>query len=138
MAKISLAVVGIAILLVLVIAVPMFGLPHYGVWRAGLSGEALLRKAEQEKKIAIETAKAKVEAAKLEAQAELERAKGMAQAIEAVGEMSAKYPDYKHQRFIEGFAQALEDGKVQQIIYVPTESNIPIVESRNRRNPLPE
>ena len=107
----------------------MWGYPHYRVWSAGMRGEASLRQAESEKKIAIETAKAKLEAAKLEAEAEVERAKGMSKAIEAVGEMSKKYPEYKHQRFIEGFAEALEQGKIDQIIYVPTEANIPIIEA---------
>ncbi len=62
----------------------------------------------------------------------------MSEAIRAVGEMAQKYPEYKHQRFIEGFAQALEDGKVQYMIYVPTEANIPVLEAgRLERRTVP-
>lgn len=119
----------IALAVIAILLGVMWGLPHYSVWRQGLRGEAELRYAQQEKQIAVETAKAKVESARLEAEAEVERAKGMAAAIEAVGEMAQKYPEYKHQRFIEGFATALEEGKAETIIYVPTEANIPVLEA---------
>ena len=99
----------------------MFTLPVWNVWRADKSGEALLRKAEQEKQIMIETAKAEVESAKLRAEA-----------IEAVGEAVKKYPEYRTQEFIAAFGEAIQSGQVEQIIYVPTEANIPIVEARRQ------
>lgn len=99
----------------------MWIIPIYNVWSQGKSGEAALRRAEQEKKIMIETATAEVEAAKLRAQA-----------IEAVGEVAQKYPEYRTQEFIGAFAEAVKEGKIDQIIYVPTEANIPLVESRER------
>lgn len=99
------------------IITPMIGIPIYNVWQKGLSGKADLRRAEQQKQILIEQAKAEKEAAEYRAEA-----------IEVMGKMAAKYPEYRHQEFIGAFAQALEDGKIQQIIYVPTEANIPIVE----------
>ncbi len=106
--------------------------PHYRVWKAGLTGEAMLKVAEQEKKIIIETAKARLEASKLDAQAEVERAKGMSMSIAEVGEMAQKFPEYKNQRFIEAFSTAMEEGKIDHVIYVPTEANIPILEAGNR------
>ena len=53
--------------------------------RKMLEGQALLLKSESEKKIAIETAKAKLESAKYEALAEVERAKGVAEANKIIG-----------------------------------------------------
>jgi len=101
-----------------VIALFMWGLPTYGVWRAGLQGEATLMRAEQEKKVQIEQAKAELESAKLRAEA-----------IEIVGKASKDFPEYRTQEFIGAFAEAMKDGSIDQIIYVPTEANIPIVES---------
>jgi regulator of protease activity HflC (stomatin/prohibitin superfamily) len=129
MDRVFLLAVGVVLVCVTMIGLPMFVVPHYNVWSAGMRGQAMLREAEHSKRITIETAKAKVEAAKLEAEAEFERAKGMSKSIEAVGEMASKFPEYKLQRFIEAYATALEDGKIDQIIYVPTEANIPIVEA---------
>jgi len=95
-----------------------WALPTYNVWRAGLSGQAKLKQAEQEKQIMIETAKAEVESAKLRAEA-----------IATVGEAAQQYPEYRQQEFIAAFGEAIQSGEVEQIIYVPTEANVPIVEA---------
>ncbi|HCW5282361.1 TPA: hypothetical protein OXP51_000718 [Acinetobacter baumannii] len=36
------------------------------------------------------------------------------------------------QEFIGAFGDALRDGKIQQIVYVPTEANIPVLEAGKR------
>ena len=77
-------------------------------------------KAEQEKQVQIEQARSELESAKLRAEA-----------IEIVGAASQKYPEYRLQEFIGAFAQAMENGAIEKIIYVPTEANIPIIEARN-------
>lgn len=89
------------------------------VYASRKSGEAELIKAEQTKKITIETAKAEVESAKLRAEA-----------IKIVGEAAKQYPEYRHQEFIGAFGEALREGRINQVIYVPTEANIPILEAR--------
>ena len=108
----------IACAVLLVIAGMMFGLPWYRVWSQGMAGAAKLKMAEQEKQIMVETAKAEAEAAVLRAEA-----------IKTVGEMAQKYPEYRQQEFIGAFAEAIQSGQVEQIIYVPTEANIPIVDA---------
>ena len=50
--------------------------PWYNVWSQEMEGKAEFAKAEQNRKIKIEEAKANLEAEKLNAQAEIERAKG--------------------------------------------------------------
>lgn len=50
--------------------------PWYNVWCQEMEGKAEFAKAEQNRKIKIEEAKANLEAEKLNAQAEIERAKG--------------------------------------------------------------
>lgn len=117
----------------------LWALPHYRVWSAGMAGQAILRQAEHEKLILLEEGKAKLEAATYtkkilveQAQAELEAANIRAQAIEIVGEMAQKYPEYRQQEFIGAFAEALQEGNVNQIIYIPTEAGIPITEAHRK------
>ena len=55
--------------------------PWYNVWSQEMEGKAEFAKAEQNRKIRIEEARANHEAEKLNAQAEIERAKGAAEAI---------------------------------------------------------
>lgn len=110
--------VGLSALAVVIILILMMGLPIYNVWRLGKSGEAALKRAEQEKQILIETAKAEVEAAKLRAEA-----------IQIVGESAQKYPEYRLQEFMGAFGEALNNEHNKTIIYVPTEANIPVMEA---------
>ena len=100
------------------IASLMFGLPIYGVWQQGLSGKANLAKAEQTRKILIEQAKAEKESASIRADA-----------IQIIGQAAKDYPEYRLQEFMGAFAEALNSDKIEQIIYVPTEANIPIMEA---------
>lgn len=78
-------------------------------------------RAEQEKQVQIEQARAEVESAKLRAEA-----------IEIVWEATQKFPEYRTQEFIWAFAEAMTNGEIQKVIYVPTEANIPIIEARNQ------
>lgn len=115
------AVVGI-LATVMVILVLMFGIPIWNVWRSTLSGEALLKQAQQTRQIQV-----------AQAQGELDAAKLRAQAISIVGKAAKEYPEYRQQEFIGAFAEALKEGKMDQIIYVPTEANIPIIEAGSER-----
>ena len=116
------AVAAIISIPILVILVALFwGLPVWNVWKSGLSGEAALRRAEQEKMIMIEQARAEKESAVLRAEA-----------IEIIGAATKEFPEYRQQEFIGAFANAIQDGSIDQIIYVPTEANIPITEAGHR------
>lgn len=99
----------------------MIGLPLYGVWQQGLSGEATLAKAQQTRKILIEQARAERDSAEIRAEA-----------IKIMGLAAQEYPEYRLQEFIGAFAEALNNGNIQKIIYVPTEANIPILEAGKR------
>lgn len=95
--------------------------PQYGVYSERLRGEAELAHANQSRQIQV-----------TQAMAEREAATQRAAAIAIVGQATKDYPEYRQQEFIGGFADALRDGKIQQIIYVPTEANIPILEAGKR------
>lgn len=114
---VTISVIGL-LLLAVVGGGLMFGLPVYSVWKQGMVGKAALRRAEQEKQIMIETAKAELESAKIRSMA-----------IAEVGRAAQQYPEYRHQEFIAAFGEAIQSGTIDQIIYVPTEANIPIVEA---------
>lgn len=90
-----------------------------------MDGQAALAEAEQSKMIQVQVAKAELESAKLRAEA-----------IKLVGQAAKDYPEYRKQEFIGAFGEALRDGRIQQIIYVPTEANIPIVEAGKNNSPL--
>lgn len=88
---------------------------------------AELAKAEWEKKIITETAKAKLENAKLDAQAEIERAKWVAEANKIIGDSLKWNEDYLRYLWIHN----LENGG-NNVIYIPTEAWLPILEAWKR------
>lgn len=99
-----------------VIALPFYVWPQYRVWQQELSGKAELARAAQNRQIKVEAARAEKEAAK-----------ETAEAIRIVGEAAAEYPEFREQEFIRAFAEAMENGGIHKVIFVPTERNIPIV-----------
>jgi len=97
--------------------------PWYNVWSQEMEGKAEFAKAEQNRKIKIEEAKANLEAEKLNAQAEIERAKGAAEAIRIEnGSITPTYIQYL-------WVRQQSDLSNKTVIYVPTETNLPILES---------
>lgn len=117
-AVVALAVVAIAVILGL-----MFGLPLYNVWQQEMSGRAELAKAEQNRQIKIEEAKANLEAEKLNVQAEIERAKGAAEAIRIEnGSLTPTYIQYLWVR--------QQSNVPNKVVYIPTEANLPILEAK--------
>jgi hypothetical protein len=110
--------------LIILIAAGMYGCPQYHVWSQGLVGQAELRRAEQNRQIKIQEATAHQESAKHLAQAEIERAKGVAEANKIIGASLTNNEAYLRYLWI----HALENGK-SDVIYVPTEANLPILEA---------
>lgn len=103
--------------------------PWYNVWSQEMEGKAEFAKAEQNRKIKIEEARANLEAEKLNAQAEVERAKGAAEAIKIEnGSITPTYIQYL-------WVRQQSDLSDKTVIYIPTESNLPLLES-TRMSPL--
>ncbi len=115
----------------LVVAAAMFILPQWNVWRATLEGEAALRRAENERKVQIEDAQARKESARFLADAEIERARGVAEANRIIAEGLGGPEGYLRYLWI---SQLGENG--QDVIYIPTEAGIPLLEAG--RSVLPE
>ena len=120
LSHILLTIGGIALLALIL----LFGVPVYNVWQQEMTGKAELSRAEQNRQIRIQEAKAKREAAVFEAEAEVERAKGVAQGNKIIGESLNENENYLRYLWI----QSLNDGNAETI-YVPTEANLPILEA---------
>ena len=119
-------IAGVVVIGFVFIAALMFGLPRYNVWQQEMVGKAEMAKAEQNRRILVEEAKAKLEAEKLNAQAEVERAKGMAEAMKLEnGTLSETYNQYLFIRTLEKLA---DKGSLPQIIYVPTNGLVPVMD----------
>lgn len=124
--KLVVKVVGGIVVFFVVIA---FVRPWYNVWSQEMEGKAEFAKAEQNRKIKIEEARANLEAEKLNAQAEIERAKGAAEAIKIEnGSITPTYIQYL-------WVRQQSDLSDKTVIYIPTESNLPLLES-TRMNSL--
>lgn len=111
-----------------IVCLGMYGCPRYKVYEQDLEGQAELARATANRKIAIQEAEAKKEAATSLAQAEIERAKGVAKANEIIGESLKSNEAYLRWLWIEGLKT-----NDQQVVYIPTEAGLPILET-NRLN----
>lgn len=112
------------VVIITLIAGVLAGWPQYKVWQQAKEGEAALAKAEQDRQIAVQEAKAKEEAAQSLANAEIIRAEGIAKANKIIGDSLSNNDAYIHYLWIESLKESKD-----QVIYVPTEAGIPITES---------
>ena len=104
-------------IILLAIAI-LWGWPIYSVWQQTKKGQAKLMRAAQERQILVE-----------QAQAEKDSAQLRADAIKILGQAAKEFPEYRSQEFMAAFGEALQNNPNLQIIYVPTEANIPITEA---------
>lgn len=114
-----------SIISIVIVVLGLYIVPKYGVWQQRLVGEAELARAEQNRQILINEAMAKKESAVYWAQAEIERAAGAAEANRIMSESLGTPEDYLRWLYIEKL------GEIQnaQIIYLPTEAGMPILEA---------
>lgn len=109
------------IVVLLLLTSTMYFYPKYRVYSQELRGQAALAEAKSSKQVQVEQARGELESSKLRAEA-----------IKIIGSAAQEYPEYRNQEFIGAFGEALKEGQIEQIIYVPTEGNIPILEAGKR------
>ena len=109
-------------------------MPQYRVYSSEADGRAKLAEAESSRRIAVLEAQAKLDAASKLSEAEIARARGVAQANEIIGRSLRDNEAYLRYLWI----QSLEGNK-GEVIYVPTEANLPILEANRlpARSPTP-
>lgn len=120
--------ISVIVFIALLIAIFLFGCPKYNVWRQGLAGQVELAKAEQNRKIKIQEAEAIRDSALLLAEAEIEKAKGIAEVNKIIGNSLKDNEPYLRWLWID---KLNENG--QNVIYIPIEAGMPILETRKRR-----
>ena len=118
------SVITMFIFILVVVAAAMFVGPQWNVWRAELQGKAALAQAENERKVLVEEAKARLESARYYAEAEVERAKGVAEANKIVAEGLGGPEGYLRYLWINKLGENDQD-----VIYIPTEAGVPILEA---------
>ena len=117
------------VILAAVVAAGMWGCPRYAVYQQRLEGEAILAHAQSSREVAVAEAKAKMESAALLADAEIARAKGVAKANEIIGASLKGNEQYLRYLWIQNL-----EGSKNQVIYVPTEAGLPILEATRLRD----
>ena len=128
-AEVTVAVVLFILAILLLIGI-VVGWQWFKVFSREQSGRAELAQATWNRRIAVEEAQANLEAERLNAQAEVERAKGAADAIAIeAGTLTPEYIQYLWVR------KAKFDEST--VIYIPTEASLPILEA-GRLQQLPQ
>jgi|GEM_PF-458377 len=127
------AMIGGSLLFVIVCllaSVLLIGCPSYNVYTSKMQGRALLAHAQSAKEVAVATAKAKMESAAYEAQADTIIAHGVARSNEIIGNSLKQNEPYLYFKWL----QTLQDMKGEgQVIYLPGGSfpnlELPITEA---------
>ena len=126
----QLSIPAIIVTFLAVIGLLMVGCPNYLVFQQRKKGEAQLAHAQSSKEVAVAEAKAKKESAIYEAEADTIRAHGVARSNEIIGQSLNNNINYLYWLWIS------ELSRQQNVIYVPTSQNLPILEA-SRLNHLP-
>lgn len=125
-AAIILGVLGLA-----VVAGILWAFPTYNVYRKQMDGRAAYEEAVQNRRIRVLEAQAALDAARLTAQAEVERARGTNEANRIMAESLGGPENYLRWAYIDMLRETA-DQQDRQIIYIPTEAGMPILEAGRR------
>ncbi|OHC11143.1 MAG: hypothetical protein A2002_08505 [Pseudomonadales bacterium GWC1_66_9] len=117
----------IAVGLFIFTAFLMWMLPVYGVWRRKKQGEAELAEANFSEQVAIAEATARLKSATLNREAEEIDALAVANSVKVIGDSLKNNDGYLRWQWIKAMSETESD-----IIYVPTEANLPILEASRK------
>ena len=118
----------ISVFSLIIIGLPTIGYQWFKVFSAEQTGKAELAQAEWNRQIIVRQAQAKKDASFLEAEAEVIRADGVAKANKIVAEGLGGPEGYLRYLYI----HMLSEKEAKQIIYIPTEAGLPILEAGKR------
>jgi hypothetical protein len=119
-------------LVVLVTAWILIGYPRWRVWAAHQDGLADLAKANNEQQIQISKAKARKDAANLNKEAAIIEAEAVAEQIDRIGQQLTNHDLYLRWQWIKMMEDTHSEDDQRTVIYVPTESQLPILEARRK------
>lgn len=122
--------VGVAVAVVIgAVGFGMWGIPQYRVYSQNLRGQAALAEASSTRRVAVEEAMALKDSAKHRADAEIIRARGVAEANVIIGDSLQGNEAYLRYLYIDAMKET-----PGQTIYIPTEAGMPIMEANRFRN----
>ena len=116
-------VIGGSVLIIIILLV--VGAQWFKVFSREQTGKAELAQAEWNRQIIVRQAQAKKDAASLEAEAEVLRAEGVSKANKIVAEGLGGPEGYLRYLYI----HMLSEQSGNQVIYIPTEAGLPILEA---------
>jgi len=131
-AKVALTIIGIVGVFGGGVGTCMRYWPEYRSWEQGMAGQAEFQRAEQNRKIRIESAKAEHQASKELADAEIARAKGAAEANKIMADSLSRpgveaYLQWKWIHMLEmGVQHKVTD---REVIYLPVDGKLPLLEA---------
>lgn len=124
----EIALVGCGFMTIILFGFGMsFVTAKYSIWKERQYGLAELARAQSNRQIATCEAEASKDSASFFAEAEIIRAKGVAEANRIIGDSLQGNEAYLRYRWIEG----LQTNQMQTV-YVPTEAGLPILEAGKR------
>lgn len=126
-ANVTRIIFSVLFLILLIGTILASGCPVYTVWQQEQEGKAELAKATYSRKVIVQEAEAKKEAAALLGEAEVARAHGLAEANRIVGGSLGGPENYLRYLWIQQI-----DKVSGQVIYVPTETGLPLTEAGKR------
>jgi len=126
--KITAGVSALLSIPILILTGIIWGYQTFKVYSAEQTGKAELAQAEWNRQIIVRQAQAKKDAASLEAEAEILRAGGVAKSNEIVANGLGGPEGYLRYLYI----HMLSESNDKQVIYIPTEAGLPILEAGKR------
>ena len=126
-------VILVAICVAVLVAL-LWGWPKYRVYSATLHGQAVLAEAESSRQVAVREALATKDSAQYKAEAEIIRARGVAQANHIVASGLGGPEGYLRYLAIQAMNEQAHSAN-STTIYVPTEAGIPITEAGRHNKP---
>lgn len=126
------SIVGLVFGALVVVALILVALPTYNVYRKQMDGKAAYEQAVQDRRIRVLEAQAALDSARLTAQAEIERARGTNEANRIMSESLGGPDNYLRWAYIHMLQETAGRGD-RQVIYIPTEAGMPILEAGQRR-----
>ena len=123
--------IGSIVAVVIVGVLVLIGLPTYNVYSKQMAGKAAYEQAVQDRRIRVLEAQAALDSATLTAQAEVARARGTNEANRIRAESLGGPDNYLRWSYIHMLEEtAGKQGR--EVIYIPTEAGMPILEAGRR------
>tara|TARA_R110002124_G_scaffold98723_1_gene244344 strand:- start:1219 stop:1620 length:402 start_codon:yes stop_codon:yes gene_type:complete len=119
------------VLLAVILGIAMVGMPTYNVYSKQMKGKAAYEEAVQNRRIRVLEAQAALDSAQLTAQAEVARARGTNEANRIMAESLGGPDNYLRWAYINMLQETAGQGD-RQVIYIPTEAGLPILEAGRR------